>query len=118
MTFRILVVDDEQALCELLARMLRDAGYVVITACDGESGWELVGSTTEPFDLVVTDSRLPGMSGLAFVRRIREQNPKLPIVHLTGSARSGVGFPDDVPTLLKPFDLPKLLPTVRYLLAA
>ncbi len=118
MTFRILVVDDERVLCELVARTLREAGYVVVTACDGESGWELIGSTTEVFDLVVTDSRLPGISGREFVQRLRERDPTLPIVHLTGNSLSSVGFPDDVPTLLKPFDWSKLVPTIRDLLAA
>ena len=118
MPFRILVVDDERVLCELVARMLREAGYIVITACDGEAGWDLVSSGADSFDLVVTDNRLPGISGREFVKRLREHNPTLPVVHLTGSLRSGVGFPDDVPTLLKPFDLSKLVPTVRELLAA
>ena len=115
--FRILVVDDEQALCGLVARMLRDAGYVVVTACDGEAGWELVASKTESFDLVVTDSRLPGISGRELVQLLRERSPTLPIVHLTGNLGSGIGFPSDVRTLLKPFDLPRLIPTVRELLA-
>jgi CheY-like chemotaxis protein len=118
MPFRVLVIDDERVLCELVARMLRDAGYAVVTACDGEAGLLLASSMTDSFDLVVTDSRLPGMSGRELVRRLREHSPALPIVHLTGSLRSGIGFPSDVPTLLKPFDLPRLIPTVRDLLAA
>lgn len=118
LTFRILVVDDEPALCELVARMLREAGYMVVTACDAESGWQLVLSGTDAFDLVITDSRLPGMTGREFVQGLREHDPRLPIVHLTGSLRSSAGFPDNVPTLVKPFDLPKLVPTVRDLLAA
>jgi CheY-like chemotaxis protein len=116
--FRILVVDDEQVLCELVARMLREVGYTVVTACNGEAGWELVSGGADAFDLVVTDSRLPGISGREFVERLRAHNPALPIVHLTGSLGSSAGFPDDVPTLLKPFDLSKLLPTIKGLLAA
>jgi two-component system, OmpR family, response regulator len=118
MPFRILVVDDEPALCELVARMLRAAGYVVVTAFDGEGGWELVTSTAEPFDLVVTDSWLPGISGRDLVQLLRSHSPTLPIIHLTGSLRNGIGFPSDVRTLLKPFDLPQLIPTVRELLPA
>jgi DNA-binding response OmpR family regulator len=114
---RILVVDDERVLCELVARMLRAEGYVVVTACDGEAGWQLVTGTAEPFDLVVTDSRLPGISGRDLVQLLRDHNPALPIIHLTGSLRSATGFPSDVRTLLKPFDLPQLVPTVRELLA-
>jgi CheY-like chemotaxis protein len=116
--FRILVVDDERVLCQLVARMLEEAGYIVVTACDGETGWDLVTGDADSFDLVVTDNRLPGISGREFVERLRQRNPTLPIVHLTGSLRSSTGFPDDVPTLLKPFDLRKLVPTVRELLPA
>jgi CheY-like chemotaxis protein len=119
MPARILVVDDEPALCELLARMLRDAGFLVVKACDGQAGWNLVGSAAESFDLVVTDSRMPGMSGTEFIHRLREQNPGLPIVHVSGSAASTTyDLPSNVPTLFKPFDLADLVPTVRQLLAA
>src|SRR5690349_19160568 len=82
---RILVVDDEPALCKPLARMLRDEGYEVVKACDGLAGWGLVGRSAEYFDLVVTDSRMPGMSGTEFSHRLREHNPTLPIVHISGS---------------------------------
>jgi CheY-like chemotaxis protein len=118
MPFRILVVDDEQVLCKLVARMLREAGYIVVTACNGEAGWELVSGGADSFDLVVTDNRLPGISGRELVERLREHNPTLPIIHLTGSLRGNAGFPDNVPTLVKPFDLLKLVPTVQGLLAA
>ena len=89
---------------------------MVITACNGETGWELVTGAAESVDLVVTDSRLPGISGRELVRLLRGHNPRLPIIHLTGSLRSAAGFPSDVRTLLKPFDLPELVPTVRELL--
>ncbi len=98
--------------------MLRSVGYVVVTACDGEAGWELVKGGTESFDLVVTDSRLPGITGCELVQLLREHSPTLPIIHLTGSLSSATGLPADVRTLLKPFDLPQLIPTVRELLAA
>ncbi|MEO7136209.1 MAG: response regulator [Gemmatimonadales bacterium] len=116
---RILVVDDEPALCELLARMLRGAGYEVVKACDGLAGWELVGWSAQSFDLVVTDSRMPGMSGTEFIHRLRERNPALPIVHISGSPLDTIyDLPSNVRTLFKPFDLPDLVPAVRQLLAA
>jgi DNA-binding response OmpR family regulator len=116
---RILVVDDEPALCEMLARMLRNAGYEVVKACDGLAGWTLVGRSVASFDLVVTDSRMPGMSGTEFIHRLRAHNPTLPIVHISGSHVDTVyDLPSNVRTLFKPFDLPDLVPTVRQLLAA
>jgi CheY-like chemotaxis protein len=98
--------------------MLRDAGYVVVTVCDGEAGWEHVTGTAERCDLVITDSRLPGISGQELVQLLRQHSPTLPIIQLTGSLRSSTGYPSDVRTLHKPFDLPQLIPTVRELLAA
>lgn len=90
--------------------MPRDAGYVVVKACNGLDGWELIGRTAESFDLVVTDSRMPGMSGCEFVRRLREQTPTLPIVHVSGShTRTVYDLPSNVRTLFKPFDLPDLV---------
>ncbi len=80
-----MVVNDEPALCELVARLLWDEGYEVVKACDGLAGWDLVGRAAESFDLVVTDSRMPGMSGTEFIHRLREHNPTLPIVHISGS---------------------------------
>jgi DNA-binding response OmpR family regulator len=119
MSTRILVVDDEPALCELVARILRAEGYDVVKACDGEAGWELIGIAAESFDLVVTDSRMPGMSGIEFIRRLREHNPRLPIIHISGShVKTIYDLPSDIRTLFKPFDLPQLLPSVRSLLAA
>ncbi|HEV8178223.1 MAG TPA: response regulator [Gemmatimonadales bacterium] len=115
---RILVVDDEPAICEMLARMLRSAGYEVAKACHAEAGWDLITSAGS-FDMVVTDSRMPGMSGVEFIRRLREHNPGLPIIHISGShAGTAYDLPSNVRTLFKPFDLPELLPTVRQLLAA
>lgn len=58
--------------------MLRAEGYEVVKACDGLAGWDLVGRTGESFDLVVTESRMPGMSGTEFIHRLREHNPTLP----------------------------------------
>ena len=118
MPSRILLVDDEPTLCELVARTLRNAGYVVVEACNGLAGWELfIGS--ESFDLVVTDSHMPDMSGLELVQRLRERNPTLPIVQLSGSHGSSVdGLPGDVRTLFKPLGLRDLVTTIQELLAA
>jgi DNA-binding response OmpR family regulator len=119
MSPRILVVDDEPALCELVARMLRAEGYEVVKACDAEAGWELIDMAAESFDLVVTDSRMPGMSGIEFIRRLRGHNPTLPIIHISGSHVNTIyDLPADIRTLFKPFDLPQLVPSVRSLLAA
>lgn len=108
---RVLVVDDEPMLRRLVARALTDAGYMVDEASDGLAGWELARST--PFDLVITDSRMPRLSGPEFVRRLHEFNPALPVLQLSGSDRR----PMVIPTLFKPFEMAELVRAVRELLA-
>src|SRR4051794_36603334 len=103
---RILVVDDEPVLCALASRALREAGHEVVIAADGTAAYELV--KTQAFDLVVTDSRMPGLTGPELVFWLRELNPSLPILHISGSygENSDPGeMPANVPTLYKPFKL-------------
>ncbi len=66
----ILVVEDDSGLCELIREELEDAGHTVSTAADGHSGARLLG---EPYDLVISDLRLPGEDGLALLERSRAQ---------------------------------------------
>ncbi len=69
---KILVVDDEENVCGLFARVLRKQGYDVDTACDGESALEKLGKEGEGFGLVITDLKMPGMDGMEVARRVRE----------------------------------------------
>jgi CheY-like chemotaxis protein len=111
---RILLVDDEPMVLTLFARALRDEGYEVVEAGDGLTGLELALAAPQPFDLVITDNRMKGMQGPELARRLRELQPGLPILHLSGSrtdSRDVVGE-----TLFKPFDISELAQAVRRLL--
>lgn len=77
---RILVVDDEREIADLVATYLTTAGFEVRTCYDGCVAWELV--QAEPFDLAVVDVMLPGMSGFELCERIRGQY-LFPIIMLT-----------------------------------
>jgi DNA-binding response OmpR family regulator len=120
MASRILVIDDEPMLRGLVIRALKEAGYEVEEADDGLAGLNAVRTTTQPFDLVITDSRLPRLSGSELVKALRKLNPKLPIINLSGSygqqTTSYRQFPSDVPTLFKPFELRALVRLVGELL--
>jgi CheY-like chemotaxis protein len=105
-------VDDEPMVRWLVVRTLTDAGYLVDEASDGLAGWE-VARTTPKLDLVITDSRMPRLSGPELVRRLHGLNPSLPVLQLSGSARR----PMVIPTLFKPFELSELLQFVKELLA-
>lgn len=77
----ILVIDDDAAIRQTLARILQRAGYEVNTAESGEMGLSLVASTA--FDLVYLDIRMPGMPGLDVLGRIHSIAPNLPVVLFT-----------------------------------
>jgi DNA-binding response OmpR family regulator len=117
---RILVVDDEAMIRTLVGRALRKAGYEVEEAEDGLAGWECFSAAELQFDLVVTDSRLPHLSGSELVQRLREIHPTLPIINLSGShgdrTTPDYSLPPNVPILSKPFQLSKLVTLVRELL--
>jgi DNA-binding response OmpR family regulator len=107
-------------LLRIIVRSLREAGYAVVEALNGQTALQLARTSPEPFDLVVTDSVMPELSGLKLVEGLRALNPTLPIVHLSGSLRADTfgyhGLPQDVPTIFKPFLAAELLQVVRALL--
>jgi DNA-binding response OmpR family regulator len=80
---RILVVDDEQPVQQLLDRTLRSEGYEVIAALDGEQALERIRS--QSFDLVMLDVMLPKLDGFEVCRRVRSQS-SVPIIMLTAKA--------------------------------
>jgi PAS domain S-box-containing protein len=81
---RILLVDDEAMIREVLAQQLEDAGFHVLVA---ESGAEALAlSTEQQIDAVVTDLSMPGVDGLAVIKGIQARSPGLPAVLLTGYA--------------------------------
>jgi CheY-like chemotaxis protein len=107
---RILVVDDEVALRTLIARAFRERGYEVVEMTDGVGGLDAVRSSSQPFDLVVTNSRMPHLSGPQLAECLRQENPDLPIIHISGShGYPATALPADVPTLFKPFSIWELV---------
>lgn len=82
MKFRLLVVDDEKNIREGLAESLLDEGYDVICAENGEEGWKLF--SNGDIDLVITDLKMPGISGEELMKKILAQAPGFPVIILTG----------------------------------
>jgi DNA-binding NtrC family response regulator len=78
---KILVIDDDEIILLLLNNLLKKSGYEVMTASDGESGLVLAKSRNP--DLVVTDYKMPGISGLDVVQELNKSNPGLPVIVLT-----------------------------------
>jgi EAL domain-containing protein (putative c-di-GMP-specific phosphodiesterase class I) len=82
-TASILAVDDDPAMLRLLASALSRAGYRAIDAQSGVQALALL--ETEKVDAIITDLAMPGMPGLEFMRRVRERDPDLPILVITGA---------------------------------
>jgi excisionase family DNA binding protein len=79
---RILVVDDEDTVRDLIARALLGAGYDVAVATNGPAALERLAESGT--DLLITDLRMPGMDGLSLIREARKTAPGLPVIVITG----------------------------------
>lgn len=116
--YRILVVEDEQRVAELLKRGLEESGYQVAVAYDGAMGLRLFQAGT--FHLVLSDVVLPKMDGFELCKEIRKTNPGIPILMLTALGTTDdklEGFDagaDDY--LVKPFDFRELNARINVLL--
>ncbi|MFY9908219.1 MAG: sigma-54 dependent transcriptional regulator [Candidatus Sulfotelmatobacter sp.] len=106
----ILIIEDEDKMRRLLELNLGDDGFTTLSAGDAESGMKLLRENS--VDLVLTDLKLPGMSGLEFLQAVKRQNPALPVVVMTafGTVETAVeamktGASDYV---LKPFSLTEM----------
>ena len=80
---KILVIDDEQGIRDLLDTMLSRKGYDVVLAESGRKGLELF--RRERPDVIVLDLKMPGMDGLTVLQQVRSLNPKQPVIILTGA---------------------------------
>ena len=114
---RILIVEDEPDIQELLSAYLRDAGYETAAAGDGAAALDAFESA--PFDLVLLDVMLPKVDGFEVCHRIRRSS-QVPVVMLTaldGEAQQLRGFGLDIDDYVtKPFSMPVLLEKIRVIL--
>jgi two-component system OmpR family response regulator len=115
---RLLVVDDEPNIRELLSASLRFAGFHVETAADGQQALQLVGSYSP--DLIVLDVMMPGIDGFEVVRRMRQNRQQMPVLFLTAkdATEDKIGGltlgADDYIT--KPFSLEEVIARIRAVL--
>ena len=115
---RILLVEDDQSIVEVLTTVLVEQNYVVDTAADGETGWGLIESY--PYDLVLLDVMLPKIDGISFCRRLRQQKSQVLVMLLTARDTTTdklIGLDsgaDDY--VVKPFNVEELAARIRALL--
>jgi DNA-binding response OmpR family regulator len=115
---KILLVEDDEEIAELLAEALTDQHYAVELATDGQAGWEMVEGFT--YDLLLLDVMLPKLDGISLCQQLRTNGYSMPVLMLTAKDAStdkviglDVGADDYV---VKPFNLQELLARIRALL--
>lgn len=117
---RILVIDDERVLRETIADTLRMDGFDVQAAADGKDGLELIGRS--PFDLILSDLRMPEMDGRALYDEVRRNHPQAleRMVFVTAQAHGPEYGPflreTGAPVLDKPFTLQQLRHVVERMI--
>ncbi len=107
----ILLVDDEVAICELVAGELREFGYRVVTAGNGADAIAVFRQHSQEVRVFVTDSEMPVMGGAQALVELRKLNPKLPAIFTGGEQL--LDRPPGVFALTKPFALPELLGAIN-----
>ncbi len=114
---RILVVDDDRSICEILAFNLKNDGFEVICAHSAEEALPL---TTSPFDLILLDVMMGGMSGYQMAESLRRNNINIPVIFLTAKDSENdmlTGFAaggDDY--ISKPFSIKEVLARIKAVL--
>jgi DNA-binding NtrC family response regulator len=114
---RILVVDDERSIRELLTAVFTNAGYEVHSAASGADA--IIICASERFDVVLSDVRVPGMNGHELVRSIMAQHPDTRCCLMSGFALEYEGWgraPQQCPLLPKPFKPQKAVALIGQLL--
>ncbi len=111
---KIMVIDDDPGLVETLSDALQLEGYSIKTALDGESALTIL--ENEDIDVVVTDIKMPGVSGLQLLKMIKEKNQNLPVIVMTGFASLETAIEaikqGAYDYVTKPFEIEKFLHTV------
>ena len=118
---RVLVVDDEASIRDILAKTLALAEYEVDTAADATVALDRMRERRN-YDLLIADLRMPGMDGLSLIREVKHINPNLPVIIITGfstesSAIEAVNL-GVAGYLTKPFRVPQVLAAAAKALGA
>ena len=116
----MLVVDDEAAVREVMRRMLELSGYRVIEAANGAEGLTQFVERQSDVQVVLTDLAMPIMDGVAFIRALRQLNPQVRVITVSGRQSNAhlpadLGLPEEF-HLSKPFSASLLLETLHHVL--
>ena len=117
---KILLIEDDAAIVMTLRRVLSEEGHSVAVEKRGDAGLAL--ACADPFEVVITDMKLPGLDGLELVRRLHAERPRLPIILMTahGTTETAIQATQSgaYDYLLKPFEIPEFLQLVEKALTS
>ncbi len=115
---KLLIVDDEKRMCAVLKAALEKEHLAVTTAGSGEAAWAAL--SIEAFDIIISDIKMPGMSGIDLLKRVKSRTPECEVVLMTAyaDARTAVeamksGAYDYI---IKPFEIEELRLKIRHIL--
>ena len=111
----ILVVDDDPGILKFISTYLKIAGYRVLTASNGLEGLAVFRSNSDLIDLIITDLKMPKMSGYEMAAQIRKISPKIKIICMSGFAEEKC--PECLRILAKPFSIAELRTHVDEILS-
>jgi len=118
---RVLVIDDEDMIRDIIKTVLSEAGYQVAGAANGMEGLKILGS--QPVDLIITDILMPEKEGIATIIEARKSHPNIKIIAISGGGRAHHFHPLKIAgkigadmTLPKPFEPEELLAVVKKIL--
>jgi DNA-binding NtrC family response regulator len=114
-TINLLIVDDEERFLSTTQKLLQKKGIHTLTAVSGSAGYEIL--ETNPVDVVVLDVKMPGMSGMGVLKKIKKDFPAIEVIMLTGhatvqSAVGGIKY-GAFDYIMKPCDIDVLADKIR-----
>ncbi len=116
----VLVVDDEQYLCDIISRVLHSAGYTPLTAKSSHDALRLLAEKDYAVDLCIFDLTMPDMNGEELFRHVRQQAPQMPVIITSGSVEPAhqhrLQMSGAASLMIKPFKLQTLLDTIHSIL--
>lgn len=116
----ILVLDDEEGTRNILEKMLFQAGFSVSVVATGKQALQRILSKKQHYDLIVSDIRMPLMSGIELMRELQDLNVKIPAIFISGSpSRSHIAKLKELGIeniFVKPFKLNQLIERIREVL--
>ena len=110
-SYRLLIIDDDQSVLNLLENYLTNNNYDVVCASNGLDGLKRIESGENEFDLIITDLVMPEISGIGLISILKKEHPKIPIIAITGKGEEPEKLSLEAKAdgiLQKPFELSAL----------